>query len=190
MTYSKEYSTSRPASALHAAYLDNLASVSKWLLARKRDVRLLIGDRADVPTAQKFKELLRNESRVIDRGHTIDEPILSVQDLLSQISATDVVVATRFHNIILALLCEKPVIAISFHQKCESLMSAMDLSAYCLDMNDLKANTLIEKLSDIEFNAAELKLAIRERVGRFRSALNEQYRVIFDDVLLGGRSRP
>ena len=48
----------------------------------------------------------------------IDEPIASVDDLLKQLAATDVVVATRFHNVLLALLLNKPAIAISYHPMC------------------------------------------------------------------------
>jgi polysaccharide pyruvyl transferase WcaK-like protein len=117
-----------------------------------------------------------------DDKHIISERIFSVQDLLSQIAATNVVVATRFHNVLLALLCDKPVIAISFHHKCESLMSAMGLSAYCLDINDLKADRLIEKFCDLETNATKVKPLTREKLREFREALDEQYRFIFKDM--------
>jgi polysaccharide pyruvyl transferase WcaK-like protein len=167
--------------AAHLAYLESLANLAGWLLARENDVRLLIGDRADVSATQEFKCLLRRRPLVSSEAHIIDEPILSVDDLLSQIAATDIVVATRFHNVLLALLCEKPVISISFHHKCSSLMSAMGLSSYCLDINDLKTDRLIEKLCDVELNADTIKASIREKVGEFREALDEQYRFIFND---------
>jgi polysaccharide pyruvyl transferase WcaK-like protein len=117
-----------------------------------------------------------------DEGRIIDEPISSVEELLSQIAATDIVVATRFHNVLLALLCNKPVISISFHHKCESLMSAMGLSEYCLGINDLKADKLIEKLCDLEKNVDELKPLIRKKTQEFREALHEQYETIFNGV--------
>ena len=74
-----------------------------------------------------------------------DHPIGSVHELLSQLSATDLVVATRFHNILMSLLLSKPVIAITFHHKCSSLMSEMGLSEYCHDINQMNADTLIEQ---------------------------------------------
>ena len=131
---------------------------------------------------KQFRDLLRERLSVCDEGHIIDEPICSVEDLLSQIAATDIVVATRFHNVLLALLCNKPVISISFHHKCESLMSAMGLSEYCLDINDLKADRLIEKFCDLETNANKMKPLIREKAREFREALDEQYKLIFNDM--------
>ena len=45
----------------------------------------------------------------------------------------------------MSLLLSKPVIAISFHHKCSSLMSDMGLSEYCHDINQMNADTLIEQ---------------------------------------------
>jgi polysaccharide pyruvyl transferase WcaK-like protein len=185
MAYSGQYRVPRSSNAIYLDYLDNLASVARWLLVHENDVRLLIGDRADVRTTQEFRRLLRKRFSGLEEAHIIDEPILSVKDLLSGIAAADIVVATRFHNILLALLCEKPVISISFHHKCESLMTAMGLSAYCLDINDLKADRLIEKLRDIKINAADLKPLIKEKIGEFRKNLDEQYRFIFNETRHG-----
>ena len=168
---------------IYLAYLENLVTVVKWLLAQEYDVRLLIGDLEDMRVTQEFRDLLRERLSVCDEGHIIDEPIFSVEDLLSQIAATDIVVATRFHNVLLALLCNKPVISISFHHKCDSLMSAMGLSAYCLDINDLKADTT-DRENSVTWRQmlARLKPLIREKVREFREALDEQYKLIFNDM--------
>ena len=61
--------------------------------------------------------------------------------------------ATRFHNVLLALLLNKPTIAISFHHKCTSLMSQMGLSEYCQDINRLDSGTLIAQFSHLQQNA-------------------------------------
>jgi polysaccharide pyruvyl transferase WcaK-like protein len=185
MEYAGKYSVSRPSNEIYLAYLENLVTVVKWLLAHEYDVRLLSGDLGDMHARQEFRDLLRERLSVRDEGHIIDEPVLSVENLLSQIAATDIVVATRFHNVLLALLCNKPVISISFHHKCESLMNAMGLSGYCLDINELKADRLIEKFCDLEANADKLKPLIRKKVTEFRKALDEQYKVIFNDMQLG-----
>jgi polysaccharide pyruvyl transferase WcaK-like protein len=173
------YSVPNPRNETHLAYLENLVKVVRWLIAQEYDVRLLIGDLWDMRVTQEFRRLLKEQLSAVDERHIINEPISSVEQLLSQLAATDMVVATRFHNVLLALLCNKPVIAISFHHKCASLMGAMGLSEYCLDMNTLNADSLIEKIRDLEKNAGELKPLIRQKADEFRKALDEQYKFIF-----------
>jgi polysaccharide pyruvyl transferase WcaK-like protein len=182
MAYVGSYSVSKPSEMIYSNYLANLVKVVKWLIAREYDVRLLSGDIGDIPAREKFSDLLKECLSVRDEEHVIDEPIRSVEDLLSQISATDIVVATRFHNVLLALLCNKPAISISFHHKCDSLMSAMGLSDYCLDINDLRADELIEKFCDLETNANKIKPLIGARAREFREALDEQYKLIFKEM--------
>jgi polysaccharide pyruvyl transferase WcaK-like protein len=179
MVYTGKYSDPIPNNRIHLAYLKNLAIFAKWLLTHEYDVRLLIGDLSDIHAMQEFRDLLRGQLSICYQEHIIDEPIRSVEDLLSQIAATDIIVATRFHNVLLSLFCNKPVISISFHHKCESLMSAMGLSEYCLDIHDLKADRLIEKFCDLEANADKLTPLIRAKAREFREALVEQYKLIF-----------
>jgi polysaccharide pyruvyl transferase WcaK-like protein len=179
MVYAGKYSVATPSDTTYPAYLETLVTFVKWLLAHEFDVRLLSGDLPDMRARQEFMGLLKEQLSVGDEGHIIDEPICSVDGLLSQIVATDIVVATRFHNVLLALLCDKPVISISFHNKCESLMSAMGLSEYCLDIDDLKADRLIGKFCDLASNSDIIKPSIRAKATEFREALDEQYKFIF-----------
>ena len=45
MDYAGKYSVARPSNEIYLAYLENLVTVVRWLLAHEYDVRLLIGDR-------------------------------------------------------------------------------------------------------------------------------------------------
>ncbi|MGB7601103.1 MAG: polysaccharide pyruvyl transferase family protein, partial [Candidatus Sulfotelmatobacter sp.] len=114
MEYAGKYSIERPTDTIYSVYLETLAEFVKWLLARDYDVRLLIGDLVDVPVKQEFRSLLNQRSVKYEEGRIIDEPVASVDDLLKQIAATDYVVATRFHNVLLSLMLNKPSLAISF----------------------------------------------------------------------------
>lgn len=176
------YSVNQPTIESHQAYLENLVLFTKWVLARDNDVRLLIGDLCDDRAKQDFHALLKNRFPDCDSSHIIDEPIFSVETLLPQIAATDIVVATRFHNVILALLCNKPVIAISFHHKCTSLMAAMGLSDYCLDIGSFSVECLIDKFCDLEANADRVRAQIKEKIREYQQQLNEMYQAIFQEL--------
>ena len=177
-----KYSAEKPSNAIYQAYLDNLVLLVKWLLGHGYPIRLLIGDAYDQALTEEFKSLLTARLAVFDETHILHAPATSAEQLVAQLAGTDIVVATRFHNVLLALLLNKPVISISFHHKCASLMEEMGLSAYCHDINHMDAGRLIEQFQDLERNAEKLKPAIRQRVEQSRKALDEQYSVIFKSV--------
>jgi len=185
MTYPGRYSIERSATSVYSAYLETLVEFTEWLFAHEYDVRLLIGDRVDAPVTQEFKSLLKKRSVMYGEERIIDEPIESLDDLLKQLAATDVVVATRFHNVLLALLLNKPVIAISFHHKCASLMSQMGLSEYCQDIDRLSSVRLIEQFSQLRQSSDSVKRMIMEEVRACRDALDEQYAVILSEICSG-----
>jgi len=182
MVSAGKYGVSGRSDTIHAAYLKKLVTFVKWLLAREYDVRLLSGDVGDVHALQAFRDLLRERLSVYEEAHIIYQPVSSVEDLLWQIATTDTVVATRFHNVLLALLCGKPTISISFHHKCDSLMGSMGLSEYCLNIKDWNADQLIKRFCELENNADRIKASIKEKTREFRAALDEQYECIFNAV--------
>jgi polysaccharide pyruvyl transferase WcaK-like protein len=182
MSHAGRYGVPNPNHETYLDYLKHLTGVVKWLVGQQYHVNLTIGNYWDTPVREEFRRLLKEQVSEIEERNIIDEPISCVEQLLSQLAATDMVVATRYHTVLLALLNNKPVIAISFHPKCASLMDAMGLSEYCLDMNTLNSNALIEKIHDLEKNAGELKLLIRRKTEEFREALDEQYKRIFNNI--------
>jgi polysaccharide pyruvyl transferase WcaK-like protein len=179
MEYAGRYSVSNPRSETYTRYLECLVTFAQWLLANNYDIRLLIGDACDTPVVKEFKSLLNGRLGIHDEQRINDDPLPSVAHFISQLAETDVVVGTRFHNVLLALLLDKPVIAISFHHKCASLMSDMGLTEYCHDINHMNAGRLIEQFQDLERDAHKLRPVIRQKVEESRKALDEQYSLIF-----------
>jgi polysaccharide pyruvyl transferase WcaK-like protein len=182
MSYAGKYSVEKPSNRIYLEYLDNLVAFAAWLLAHEYDIRLLIGDLDDKSLPKEFKSLLKASLGTYDEERILDQPALSVEQLLRQIAQTDIVVATRFHNVLLALVFNKPVIAISFHHKCASLMRHIGLEEYCHDINDMNASRLIEQFQSLEMNAEKLKPVIKQRVEQSRKALDEQYKIIFKRI--------
>jgi polysaccharide pyruvyl transferase WcaK-like protein len=178
MESSGRYGTAGPSPEIQQAYLHNLAAFATWLLAHDYDIRLLIGDLGDIDTVYEFLHLLRDQLPTYEGSRIINEPVSSAEDLLSQIAETDIVIATRFHNVLLSLLCNKPTVSISFHHKCKSLMRIMGLSEYCLDINKLDVNHLIEAFCDIKINSDKINLLVRDKIRESRAALDEQYKII------------
>jgi polysaccharide pyruvyl transferase WcaK-like protein len=174
MSYVGRYNVPDPMLATHRRYLQSLGVFVEWLLAHDYDVRLLLGD-GDREVVDELRSVLRERLGSYEESRVVDEPMDSVGNVLGQIAATDVVVATRFHNVLLAMVLGKPVIAISFHHKCEALMKQMRLYEYRHDLNEMDAAILIEQFEALESNRDDVKRILDQGVDSARRALDQQY---------------
>jgi polysaccharide pyruvyl transferase WcaK-like protein len=83
---------------------------------------------------------------------------------------------------LLALWLNKPVVAISFHEKVDSLMSGVGLSEFCQDIEHIDTNKLIAQFISLQQNAENLKSQIEQKAEAYQAALDEQYEHIFGDI--------
>jgi polysaccharide pyruvyl transferase WcaK-like protein len=143
-------------------------------------VRLLIGDTLyDNTVKQDLIELLRQHGFNEDE-QIINEPISSVADVLSQLAASDMVVSARFHNVLLALMLDKPVVSLSYHKKFASLVAGVGLPEYCHDIDHLDVDRLTGHIVELEKRAGKLMPHVRQKVEEYSNALEEQYARIFN----------
>jgi polysaccharide pyruvyl transferase WcaK-like protein len=169
---------------IYQNYMQTLTQFAAWLLNNGYSVRLLIGDLAYDKRARDdaFRMLLENGA-VSDPSTIINDPVASAEELWTQLAQTDVVIATRFHNILLALMLNKPVLALSYHEKVRSLMAGMGLAEFCEDIAELEVPLLRQRFSTLMANAEVFKSSVKRKAEEYRGALDEQYRHIFNDLL-------
>ncbi len=180
MAYEGTYSSRNPKSNVYPTYLETLAVFAEWLLSHDYDIRLILGD-GDTEAIDDFKIALAARIGTLPSERIIEPRLDSVPDVLNALATTDLAVVTRFHNVLLALMLDKPAIAISFHPKCTALMSQMKLSAYCHDIHEMEADVLIEQFRRLEQSTGRVKQTIAQGVAAARDQLDEQY-----DLLFGG----
>lgn len=179
MEYAESYSQAGPTRETYGRYLESLALFVRWLLHQGYDVKLMLGD-DDTAVVGDFTDALRQHAGGYEETRVVYRPAPSVQELFAEISEADFIVATRFHNVLMSLLVEKPVIAISFHHKCSSLMREMGLTAYSQSIGEIEADTLIARFQALTRNAPDIARMIAQRIMEMRGELNRQYELVFD----------
>jgi polysaccharide pyruvyl transferase WcaK-like protein len=164
----------------YRTYLGKISDFVEWLVDRKYPVRILIGDITyDTAVREDLRKSLGERGiGYADRG-IVDEPIASISDLFRQIGTADIVVASRFHNIILSLLLAKPVLSISYNRKNDALMAETGLPEYCLPIADFGVAELIGKFSEIEAHLRDIPVRIGKRTREYRKALEGQFLRLF-----------
>jgi polysaccharide pyruvyl transferase WcaK-like protein len=161
---------------MYQDYLGRIATLVSRFLERGHAVRILIGDVAyDQDVRQDLRRALQERGVNYEDGRIIDEPPYSVDGLLSQLSAVDVVVSSRFHNLLLALTLGKPVFAVSYHEKFQPLMDGVGLGGFCQDIEHINVDELIENVDRLQGNMASIKRQIARETESYRTALDEQY---------------
>ena len=181
MDYYGKGSTKDYSEEVYQRYLERAADFAGWLLERHYTVRLLIGDFSyDTRIKRDLLNRLKERGVKNQDGQIVDEPVSSAEELLAQLAGTDVVIATRFHNLLLALMLNKPVIALSYHEKIASLMSGVGMAEYCQSIDRLEPKRLVEQFLELERNIETVKPIIERKVEEYRSALDQQYARIFN----------
>ncbi len=160
-------------------YVDKLARFVEWLLSNHYNVRLLIGQSHDVKTIAELRQRLHERNVDYRAEQLVAAPIESSSDLFAEIAQTDMVVATRFHNVLCALMLERPVISIGYAQKNDVLLAEMGLGAYCQHIESFDVERLISQFCELREQAERHRQPIRERNQAYRQALSTQYDQIF-----------
>ena len=163
-----------------AAYDDYLGCVACFvaaMLRRNYAVRILIGDFVwDQGVRQGLRGALKERGVTYDDSQIIDTPASSVDELLLQLSSLDIVVSSRFHNLVLALMLKKPVFAVSYHaEKFQPLMEGVGLSEFYHDIDHIDVDELIEKVIRLAENAPTISVQTTRQTESYRAALDEQY---------------
>lgn len=184
MTYFNRTGTSPEGDRIYSEYIAKMGDFVSWLLEKKYRVRLLIGDAVhDQPATRDLVVYMKEKGIHYESGAIIDEPAASVDQVLSQLAATDLVVASRFHNILLALMLAKPVLAISYHEKNAALMASAGLAEFSQDIENIDVQKMKQQFGVLEENSDRIKPQLQRNAIACRAALDDQYNLIFNGQL-------
>jgi polysaccharide pyruvyl transferase WcaK-like protein len=169
-------------------YLDTMAAFVAWLQEHGYGVRLLIGDVSyDTAVIDKFVSLLKRQNIPAAAPLLIAEPAMTVKELLRQVGETEVVISPRYHNLVMAFLQSKPVIALSDHAKLDSLVTDFGLAQYRISLGGLQLDDLINKFRQLQNDAQQLRPYIKARSDEYRRAVAVQYATIFPTLSVNTR---
>ncbi len=117
MAYYGWYGTSSQAQEIYTTYIGKITKFAVWLLDRGHRVRVVIGDNADWTAVCDLLEAIAALRPGLPEGSIAADTASSVHDVMTQLAETDIVVATRYHNVVCALMLGKPTISIGYAKK-------------------------------------------------------------------------
>jgi polysaccharide pyruvyl transferase WcaK-like protein len=168
-------------SCQYERYVGELGDFALWVIQRGYRVLFFPTQlHLDPPVITDIKNVLEVRADRDLGQNIVDKPICSFDDLVSAICMTDIVVATRYHGIVVPYVLNRPVLGIAYQRKSVDLMAQMGQAEYVVDINSFDADSLKTRFVSLESRFTAIKDEIQQRNSAFRQALQNQY-----DHLLG-----
>ena len=170
----KDYGSAEPET--FRKYLNTMATFVSWLQAQDYSVRLLIGDiQYDTSVIEEFVGVLKSRNIPAGAPLLIAEPALTVEELLRQVGGVEVVISARYHNLVMGLIQNKPVIALSDHAKLDLVVTDFGLAQYLLPLRNLSSDVLIDRFKQLENDVERLRPHLKAELEKYRQALDALY---------------
>ncbi|MBS0558667.1 MAG: polysaccharide pyruvyl transferase family protein [Proteobacteria bacterium] len=173
--------------ALYQTYLVRMGGFILDQLRQGRRVRLLIGETVDREAVRDIGKMAAAEGFPLahaapgdldpaapERGVLFAEPIGSLHDIMRQLHDADILVATRFHNVVCALKLGLPTISVGYEAKNDAVMAAAGMAQFCHFIEDVDPVRLSEQAACLMRLRNEFTSLIRDRVDGFRAGLAAQ----------------
>lgn len=160
------------ASGTYTRYIEKMVGFVRWALSEGYGVRLIMGDLSDMQAVTDVLQALKKEG---DPGEALlFEPARTLHEIMDQMARVDLVVATRFHNVICALKMGKPTLSIGYAKKNDALLGEAGLGDFCQDIELLDLERLKTQTKNLIADRTVLAKKIRETCRHFESELGQQ----------------
>lgn len=172
--------------AIYRLYLSKLTTFAIWLLNNGYSIRLLIGEDTDEKAVKDLTMAIAAEIGAIPEGRIVAEAPRSLHEVMTQFSAVDAVIATRFHNVLCALKVGAPTISLGYAKKNDVLMAALGLDEFCQHVESFDVELLIQQFTKLIERRAFYAEVVKGKGANLRRQLEQQQAILMSSLI----SRP
>jgi polysaccharide pyruvyl transferase WcaK-like protein len=174
MSYYGWHATEGRAEEVYATYVAKMTRFVLWLLGKGYRVRLLVGAAADTRVVDDVMGRISLQRGQLPASQVSGEPATSLQQLMQQMVETDLIVSTRFHNIVAALMVGLPAISIGYAAKNDALLAKAGLSEFCQRIDTLEVELLMRQLDLMVAEKSRLTEAVVKARDELRTCAEAQ----------------
>lgn len=160
---------------IHDNYVHGMKEFVRWLMDTGHEVRLLIGDHDDEPEAREILADALSHWRGRGTPPVDFQPVSSTAQLMNRLASVETVVATRFHNVLAALACARPTVAIAYGSKHRALMAQMGADEFCQDIRELDVERLKEQFMALRTDSERIARTLTAHARAHRERLGHQF---------------
>jgi polysaccharide pyruvyl transferase WcaK-like protein len=183
MSYYGWRGDAKSGATIHEKYVAEITKFVRWLLRSGYHVRLLTGDIGDKPTVDRVAKSVTSDHTGSYEYRLIAEDASSLADVMRQIAETDIVVASRFHNLVCALKMGRPAISVTYARKNDELLTEMGLGEFRQSIEELDAELLITQFSKLVADREKYLKTIEVANAAHQNELRRQEVLLLSKVL-------
>lgn len=169
-----------------ARYVAVLAEALARLLDDGGRVVLVVGDQVDLDVAHQVEASVRRLRPALPDDAVAVRPTETFEELTREMALAEVVVASRFHNLICALRLARPTVSVGYADKARDLMTAVGLPDAVQEIGALDADLLVDQVRRSRAGAATSTATLRETTAAWAGQVTALLdRLAEDDLRLG-----
>lgn len=173
--------------AIQKEYLGKLSRIISWIAAQGHAVVLFPTQlRADVLVIKELMSDLNESCPPVERARITSVAIDGLESQLATMATFDLIIATRFHGVLMSYLVGKPTIGISYHPKIHDLMAYMGHPECALPIDPLDVDAVERTFIQLAARLKSSQEIILERREVQKKALGTMYDQMFA-ALIGHR---
>jgi polysaccharide pyruvyl transferase WcaK-like protein len=184
MAYSGWRTTEKEGRQIYDAYIEKIARFVSWLLDSGYRVRILIGEQSDRRAVDDVMQAIVAAGMGLSTARLVAESASSLHELMRQIIETDIVVATRFHNVVCALKVGRPTVSLSYAEKNDALLKEFGLARFCQHVEKFDLDLLTKQVTKL---LSDRNVYV-DQIRRTNLALNK--RLLYQDAILETKILP
>jgi polysaccharide pyruvyl transferase WcaK-like protein len=168
---------------IYDVYMSKLRKFVVWLVEQGYDVRIFMGDDGDRDALEDLSSRIRESmGESLSQSITVTA-VQSLRDVLEEIARSDLVVATRFHNVVAALAMGRPVLSIGYARKNDVLLTESGMSDLCQHIEHLDLDRLKQQFQLMVKNREVFAESAARMSASAAVRLEEQYRHLMSEFL-------
>jgi polysaccharide pyruvyl transferase WcaK-like protein len=165
------------------AYADRMAQVACRLVSGGRTVTLVVGDVADLALARDIVRRVHDSEAGPASARVEVGMARSLPEVMREMSRAEVVVASRFHNLICSLMLARPTVSLGYAEKNERLLARFGLGGFSQGICTFDVDGLVDQIAELEQRKDKLGPTLMEALHRTCEELDEQFRLLDTEVL-------
>jgi polysaccharide pyruvyl transferase WcaK-like protein len=157
-------------------YLGSMTRLVTRLVDEGRIVTLFIGDVHDQPVARKIEGSVRSGQREPESDSVTVSSAGTLEEIMAEMTEAEVVIASRFHNVICALKLTKPIVSLGYAEKNADLLEVFGLGEFTQPIDAFDVDRLIDQIAEARCRKPLAEVQMVDTLQRFADSLNEQFR--------------